>query len=100
MTEADGSESSRTALSNMQPQTSILNGSGIHGDEYMKRFDVLRYYDEHLPAGKPLSSLSSSLFRGGIDTGMDIGKFTIDTTNNINNMSSGFSSDPHQPSQE
>ena len=66
----------------------------------MKRFDVLRYYDENLHPGKPISSLNSSLFRGGIDTGMDIGKFTIDTTNNINNKSSGFSNDPHQPSQE
>lgn len=98
MTEADGSESGRTAVSTMQPQTSILNGTGFHGEENMKRFDVLRYYDENLPAGKQLSSLSSSLFRGGIDTGMDIGKFTIDTTNNINNKSSGFSNDPQQPS--
>jgi hypothetical protein len=51
MTEADGSDSARTAVSAMLPQSSILNGSGIHGEENMKKFDVLRYYDDHLQAG-------------------------------------------------
>jgi hypothetical protein len=80
--------------------SSILNMPSLHGEEDMKRFDVLKYYDDHLIAGKPTSALTSSLFLGGLDTGMEIGKFTIDTTNNINNKSSNFSNDPHQPSQE
>ena len=50
MTE-DGSESGRTAVSTLQPQTSILNGSNIHGEEDIKRFDVLKYYDENLQPG-------------------------------------------------
>jgi len=87
-------DTSRTAGS------SILNMPSLQGEEDMKRFDVLKYYDEHLSAGKPTSALASSLFLGGLDTGMEIGKFTIDTTNNINNNSSNFSNDPHQPSQE
>lgn len=70
--------------------SSILNMPSLHGEEDMKRFDVLKYYDDHLIAGKPTSALTSSLFLGGLDTGMEIGKFTIDTTNNINNKSSNF----------
>ena len=89
-----GDDTSRTAGS------SILNMPSLQGEEDMKRFDVLKYYDEHLSAGKLTSSLTSSLFLGGLDTGMEIGKFTIDTTNNINNNSSNFSNDSHQPSQE
>lgn len=66
----------------------------------MKRFDVLKYYDENVSAGKNTASLSTSLFIGGLDTGMEVGKFTIDTTNNINNNSSTFSSDPTQSTSE
>lgn len=78
--------------------SSILNSTRLHGEEDMKRFDVLKYYDEHISAGKPLSALSSSLFLGGLDTGMDIGKFTIDTTNDLNySKSSNYTSDPYQP---
>jgi hypothetical protein len=62
----------------------------------MKRFDVLKYYDDHLIAGK--TNGTSSLFTGGVDTGIEIGKFTIDTTNNINNNSSNFSNETQQPS--
>ena len=64
----------------------------------MKRFDVLKYYDENLSGGKTHSTLTSSLFTGGLDTGIEIGKFTIDTTNNINNNSSNFSNETQQPS--
>ena len=64
----------------------------------MKRFDVLKYYDENLCGPKANSTLTSSLFTGGLDTGIEIGKFTIDTTNNINNNSSNFSNETQQPS--
>lgn len=66
----------------------------------MKRFDVLKYYDEHLSGPNGNSKMSSSLFLGGLDTGMEIGKFQIDTTNNINNNSSNFTNDQNQSSQE
>ena len=81
-------DSSRTANSSIH----------LQNQQDMKRFDVLKYYDENLPGSYANSTLSSSLFTGGLDTGIEIGKFTIDTTNNINNNSSNFSNEVNQPS--
>jgi len=44
-------------------------------------FDILKVYEN-------TDTLSNqSIFTGGLDTGMEIGKFVIDTSNNITNSS-------------
>ena len=86
-----GDDTSRTAPSSIM----------LQNQQDMKRFDVLKYYDEHLSGGKTNSTLTTSLFTGGLDTGMEIGKFIIDTTNNINSTSSSnFLSDSNQSTSE
>lgn len=50
----------------------------------MPKFDVLKVYNE------TDSSNQHSIFNGGLDTGIDFGKFVIDTSNNITNNSSSI----------
>ena len=50
----------------------------------MPKFDVLKVYNE-------AESLNQhSIFNGGLDTGIDFGKFVIDTSNNITNNSNSI----------
>jgi len=44
------------------------------------KFDILKIYDD--PDFD--SSNNSSIFKGGLDTGVDLGKFILDTTNSKN----------------
>ena len=41
------------------------------------KFDVLKIYDDP----EVDASGNSSIFRGGLDTGIDLGKFILDTSN-------------------
>ena len=50
----------------------------------MPKFDVLKVYNE------AESSNQHSIFNGGLDTGIDFGKFVIDTSNNITNNSNSI----------
>jgi hypothetical protein len=50
----------------------------------MPKFDVLKVYNEADNASQ------NSIFTGGLDTGIDFGKFVIDTSNNITNSNSSI----------
>lgn len=50
----------------------------------MPKFDVLKVYND----GDVQNS--NSIFEGGLDTGIDFGKFVIDTSNNITNNQSNI----------
>ena len=52
-----------------------MNSESNRSFQQSKQFDILKSYDD------PEFEKQISIFNGGLDTGIDLGNFTIDTRN-------------------
>lgn len=80
-----GQDNNLSDNSMLNPQSMLNNQSVMtaasSGNQETIVFDVLRVYDNFEDIQR------QSILTGGLDTGMEIGKFVIDTSNNITNNS-------------